>query len=122
LGTDTALCILIADDHQDTLDLFARLLRRNGYTVFTARSAAEARALAAEERCDLLISDLGLPDISGLDLMRELRGAYGLKGIAVSGYITANDVRAALAAGFQRHLAKPVAFTDLLAAIEEVAQ
>jgi DNA-binding response OmpR family regulator len=117
-----SLCILVTEDHQDTLDVIARLLRRNGHTVYTARTADEARDLAAANRCDLLIGDIGLPGRSGIDLMRELRERHGLKGIAVSGYAARQDVTAALDAGFDKHLAKPVSFSELLAAIEELAK
>jgi CheY-like chemotaxis protein len=115
-----SLCILIADDHEDSLAALSRLLEMNGYTVHTARTAAEAKDLAASSRCDLFIGDVGLPDQSGLDLMRELRERHGLVGIAVSGYAGKDDVADALAAGFEKHLAKPVTFSDLLAAIEEL--
>jgi DNA-binding response OmpR family regulator len=117
-----SLCILLAEDHEDTLEALARLLRRNGHTVYTARTASEARDLAAANRCDLLIGDIGLPDRSGIELMRELRAQYGLKGIAVSGYAARDDAQAAVEAGYDRYLAKPVSFSDLLAAIDEVAR
>jgi DNA-binding response OmpR family regulator len=98
----------------------ALLLRHSGHTVYAARSAAEARELAAAKRCDLLVGETALPDSSGLDLMRELRGRDGLRGIAVSTYSGERHVRDALAAGFIRHLAKPVAYTELLAAVDEL--
>jgi CheY-like chemotaxis protein len=116
-----SFCILVADDHEDSLNAVARLLRMNGHTVYTARTAQEARDLAAARRCDLFIGDIGLPDESGLGLMRELRESYRLKGIAVSGYTERQDVTDALAAGFDRHIAKPVSYPDLLAAVEELA-
>ena len=115
------LCILVVDDHEDSLKAVARLLRINGYTVYTASTAREARDLAAERRCDLFIGDVGLPDESGLVLMRELRGSYPLKGIAVRGYAERQDVKDALAAGFDRHIAKPIIYADLLAAVEELS-
>jgi DNA-binding response OmpR family regulator len=110
MHTARSLCILVAEDHEDSLAALALLLRRNGHTVYTARTAAEARDLAAANRCDLLIGDIGLPDRSGIELMRELREMYGLKGIAVSGYAARNDVSEALEAGYDMHLAKPLAF------------
>src|SRR5688572_27478286 len=120
MGAPTRLCILLTEDHQDTLDVTALLLRQSGHTVYTARTAAEARELAAARRCDLLVGETALPDFSGLDLMRELRGRYGLRGIAVSSYSGERHVRDALAAGFIRHLAKPAAYTELLAAVDEL--
>src|SRR5687768_18216788 len=121
MGAGRSLYILVTEDHRDTLDAMALLLRKNGHTVYAARTADEARDLAAANRCDLLIGDIGLPGRSGIDLMRELREQYRLKGIAVSGYAARYDVSAALEAGYDKHLPKPVVFTDLLAAIEEVA-
>jgi DNA-binding response OmpR family regulator len=81
---------------------------------------AEARALAASKRFDLLISDLGLPDGSGLELMRALRDAQGMKGIALSGFGTDEDVAASAAAGFAAHLTKPVDWDRLRAEIERI--
>ena len=108
MGAGKSLSILVTEDHQDTLDAMARLLRRRGHTVYAARTADEARDLAATNRCDLLIGDLGLPGRSGIELMREPRERHGLKGIAVSGYAARQDAEAALAAGYASHLAKPI--------------
>jgi CheY-like chemotaxis protein len=116
-----SLCMLVADDHADSLRSLRRLLEIHGYTVYAARTAEEARHLAAARRCDLFIGDIGLPDESGLDLMRELRQRHGLTGIAVTGYAGKEDVADALAAGFAKHLAKPLSFPALLAAVEELA-
>ena len=121
MGAGRSLNILLTEDHEDTLEAMARVLRKSGHTVHAARTAEEARELAAASRFDLLIGDIGLPGRSGIELMRELHQQYGLKGIAVSGYAARNDVSAALAAGYSRHLAKPVTFSDLLAAIKELA-
>src|SRR5687767_7486150 len=121
MGAVTPLYILVTEDHQDTLDVTALLLRHSGHTVYTARTAVEARELAAARHCDLLVGETALPDFSGLDLMRELRERYGLRGIAVSAYAGERHVRDALAAGFIRHLAKPVAYAELLAAVDELS-
>jgi CheY-like chemotaxis protein len=122
MGSGKRLCILLTEDHEDTLEAIARMLRKNGHTVYAARSAEEAHQLAAAHRCDLLVGDIGLPGRSGIELMRELRQQYNLRGIAVSGYAAKQDVSAALAAGYEKHLAKPLSFSDLLAAIDEVAR
>ena len=115
-----AISVLVADDHEDSLSALAMLLRMSGYTVHAARTMSEAAAMASDRRCDLLVGDIHFPDGSGLDLMRELHTRYGLRGIAVSGFTAAQDVEAALKAGFCRHLAKPITFPDLLAAVEEL--
>ena len=73
----------------------------------------EALALAAVSECDLVVSDLGLPDGSGLELMRTLRDRHGWRGIALSGYGTDEDLHAARAVGFIAHLVKPVDMDEL---------
>ena len=115
------LHILLVDDHDESLLVLKRLLERCGHTVATARTYAEAMDAAGRRRCDLLISDVGLPDRSGLELMQEMRARYGVKGIALSGYTDDQDARNSQDAGFARHLNKPVVFTDLTTAIQEVA-
>ncbi|MFL6290565.1 MAG: ATP-binding protein, partial [Thermoanaerobaculia bacterium] len=113
------LRLLLVEDHADTAEAMADLLRALGHEVTVAGSvgsalgAAEARA----GRIDLVVSDLGLPDGSGLDLMRELSGRYGLKGIALSGYGMEEDVQRSREAGFSKHLTKPVDLQALKAAI-----
>jgi PAS domain S-box-containing protein len=120
--------ILLVDDHLDTLEIMALLLRNSSFEVDeagdvrSALSVAAQRAEAAGGRppFDLVVSDLGLPDGSGLDLMQELRDRYGLQGIALSGYGMQDDVRKSREAGFVEHLVKPVTFQTLQAAIERV--
>src|SRR4051812_19166502 len=104
------LHILLVDDHDDSARALARLLVMSGYNVLTATSVAGARLLCDANRFDLLISDIGLPDGTGYELMRELNASRGLKGIAVSGYAMEDDVAEGVAAGFVAHLVKPVAF------------
>ncbi|HEY7214016.1 MAG TPA: MASE1 domain-containing protein [Thermoanaerobaculia bacterium] len=116
------LHILLVEDHADTAEAMAELLSMLGYRVTAASNLAEARAAAKAERFDLLVSDLGLPDGSGLDLMRDLARRNGdvLPGIALSGYGMEEDVRQSLEAGFRKHLTKPVTLQSLEAAIREV--
>jgi PAS domain S-box-containing protein len=110
------LRVLLVEDHEDTAEIFERLLRRVGYAVHVANSVQSALAVELDT-FDLLLSDVGLSDGSGLDLMRAFRKAGDVKGIALSGYGTEDDVRASKAAGFAVHLTKPVDFKELLAAI-----
>ena len=112
--------ILLVEDHEDTAEAMADLLGARGHRVTVARTLAEARAAADRESFDLLVSDLGLPDGSGHELMREL-GARGLRGIALSGYGMEDDLRKSREAGFERHLIKPVSPQALEAAIQQVA-
>ena len=101
--------ILLVEDNGDTVRILKKLLERQGHEVREAGDVATALELARRERFDLLVSDLGLPDRSGLELMRELR-AEGklLPGIALSGYGQEQDVQQSRDAGFQLHLVKPV--------------
>jgi PAS domain S-box-containing protein len=112
--------VLLVEDDPDTMRVMARLLRRMGYVVESADSVRAALELAAREHYDLLISDLGLPDGSGLDVMREIRRRYGLKGLAISGYGTDEDVRESREAGFQQLLTKPVTVGTLESAVREM--
>jgi CheY-like chemotaxis protein len=112
--------ILLVDDSVDTLAPLSRLLRLSGYDVRVARTAAEALALAAEAPADLMISDLGLPDRDGTDLMRDVKARFGLRGIAVTGYDGDDTVRRCRRAGFDRHFAKPIRFEQLRAAVNEL--
>jgi PAS domain S-box-containing protein len=127
------LHVLLVEDHQDTAEAMADLLRASGHQVTVAGSVDEALAAAAAASggekdkpanggaIDLVVSDLGLPDGSGYDLMRELAGRYGLRGIALSGYGMDEDVRQSREAGFERHLTKPVDLRTLEAAIRDSA-
>ena len=116
------LCILLVEDDKDSLSALSRLLRLSGHRALAAGSAEEAVRLAAAEKCDVVVSDVGLPDRSGLDLMRELSAVYNVPGIAVSGYTEAADVRECAKAGFARHLKKPIDFQALLDAVEELTR
>ena len=113
--------ILLVEDHDDTARAMARLLNLSGFTVETADCVAKAMKLCEQAEFDLLISDVGLPDGSGYDLMRELLNRRCTsKGIAVSGYGTEEDVERSIRAGFSLHLVKPVAFDTLRDAIMRV--
>jgi PAS domain S-box-containing protein len=100
--------ILFVEDHEDTARVLGRILRNAGFDVSHAATIEQARTLAAGRRFDLLISDLGLPDGSGLDLMSSLRDVQAMTGIALSGFGTEDDIAASKAAGFAAHLTKPV--------------
>ena len=121
---DHPLRILLVEDHADTADAMADLLHGQGHLVTVAGSVAQglaaAEALGGAEGIDLLLSDLGLPDGTGHDLMRELRQRYGLRGIALSGYGMEEDIRKSMEAGFEKHLTKPVSLQALRAALQEV--
>jgi CheY-like chemotaxis protein len=106
-------CILLVEDHEPTRTALAHLLKRRNFEVLSAASVAEGRELAAKNKIDLLISDIGLPDGSGYTLMTELRQFYGLNGIALTGYGMEEDVAHSESAGFVTHLTKPVRIQSL---------
>jgi CheY-like chemotaxis protein len=117
---------MLVEDHIDTATVLARMLRRSGYEVTVANSVQQA--LAAMESVagangrpiEIIVSDVGLPDGSGVDLMRRLREKYPVRGVALSGFGMDEDVRRAMEAGFGRHLTKPVDFSSLLSALQEL--
>src|SRR5690606_542437 len=99
------------------LQVLVRVLRRDGHHVVPVTTVAAALTASAREPFDLVISDLGLPDGSGIDLMHQLRDRHGLAGIALSGYGMEEDVAQSRAAGFKQHLTKPVQLADLRRAL-----
>ena len=109
--------ILLVEDHEPTRTSLARLLMHRYYEVMTAASIAEARVLADTKEFHLLISDIGLPDGNGYDLMLELRKSRPVKGIALTGYGMEQDVARSQDAGFVAHLTKPVGIQSLEVAL-----
>lgn len=113
--------ILLVEDHGDTAEAMTTLLELFGHQVQRAGDVAAALDIAARGQFDLLISDLGLPDGSGLDLIRSLRSSgVGLPAIALSGYGQEQDVEQSRRAGFQCHLVKPVDVSRLIEVIDQV--
>ncbi len=115
------LRLLIVEDHADTRSALKTLLTLEGFTVTTADDVATALKLAQTETFDILISDLGLPDASGYDLMAQMQDIQPLRGIAMSGYGMEEDIRESLTAGFSEHLVKPLKLPQLLAAIQRLS-
>ena len=115
------LTILLVEDNADTLNSLAQLLTLRGHAVHTAASLAEALRVASEVDFDVLVSDIELPDGSGLELIRTLRSRRAVAGIAFSGFGSSEDIEQSRSAGFAEHLTKPVVFGRLEAAIQEVA-
>ena len=84
--------LLVVDDHHDTCTGMKMMLERRGYDITVAHTADQAVEKARQENFDLLISDIGLPDRSGYELMQELHVSKGLRGIALSGFGMEHDV------------------------------
>jgi CheY-like chemotaxis protein len=113
ISMSVSMTVLLVEDHEITRTVLAQLLTRRNYRVVTADSIAQARDIARQHKFDLLISDIGLPDGNGNDLMSEFQIKYGLKGIALTGYGMEQDIARGKAAGFVTHLTKPVRIQSL---------
>ena len=113
--------ILLVEDHEDTNRSLTNLLRRRGYHVQSALNFQSAVNLSANEQFDVLISDLALPDGSGIDLMQKLYSKQPLLGIALTGFGMEDDIRKSYDAGFKHHLVKPIDLNKLDSLIQEGA-
>jgi PAS domain S-box-containing protein len=119
------LHVLVVEDEADTLEFLKRLLENHGATVQGAASAHEALQVISERNPQIIVSDIGLPDIDGYDLIQRIREREGatrhLPAIALTAYARAEDRARSLGAGYQAHLAKPVEPNELLMTIASFA-
>ena len=115
-----SLRLLLVDDHADTRAVLSRLLTKSGHEVLTADSADQALKILDGGRFDVLISDIGLPDCSGYELVREAKRRQPLKGIALSGLGMDDDILRSMEAGFDCHLTKPINFQELKSVLEKI--
>ena len=113
-----ALKILLVDDHHDTCAALEKLLARRGHLVAVSHDVRSALEAAVRNKFDLLISDIALPDGTGIDLMMQMRAIANVPGIAISGFGNNGDIERSLQAGFSEHLIKPIKLDKLEAAIE----
>jgi CheY-like chemotaxis protein len=114
--------VLLVEDDADSRKLLGIMLKRYGARVTSTKSAAEALELFEGELPDVMISDIGMPDQDGYELVRKLRSLPVEKGgatpaIALTGYASRKDRERALSSGYQQHIAKPIEQSDLIAAI-----
>jgi CheY-like chemotaxis protein len=119
-----SLRILLVEDHPATREVMVRILNRSGHQVTEAGSVGEAATAGASQQFDLVISDVGLPDGTGHEVMRNLRSVIQnqqVVGIAVSGYAMESDILKSRGAGFAEHLIKPIDFKKLTDAIQRHA-
>ena len=112
--------ILLVDDHADTCAVLQKLLVARGHRVTATHDMHSALDRAERDHFDLIISDVGLPDGSGTELMTRLGAASRIPGIAMSGFGTNADTEKSLAAGFSEHLVKPITMERLEVAIQAV--
>jgi CheY-like chemotaxis protein len=116
--------LLVVDDDEDTVQTIAALLREAGAQVSTATSAGAALDILQHEDIDVLLSDLEMPEVDGLELARRVRKLPKLRqmpAIAVSAHTRPEEAAAALSAGYDLHVAKPVEVPQLVTAIETLA-
>jgi len=109
--------VLVVDDVADVTEMIGLLLKHAGYEVATADSATAALRLAQERAFDVIISDIGMPEMNGYELAESLRRRAEYEGIpiiAVTGYSEYDDRGRALRAGFNAHLTKPIDPSELL--------
>jgi CheY-like chemotaxis protein/two-component sensor histidine kinase len=102
------ISILLVEDHKDSAEVMARLLRAKGYSVETCATVAEALKITNERHFNLILSDIGLPDGTGIDLIRQLREHSSIPAIALTGFGMDQDINRYKEAGFDAHLTKPV--------------
>ena len=119
---ERSLRILLVEDHDDTRHVLERLMTRWGHAVTTASTVAEALEAVAAEEFDLLFSDIGLPDGSGVQIIAALRQKSDVPAIAMSGFGMEGDLARTRAAGFAAHLIKPVAAEKLRELLSEFAR
>jgi CheY-like chemotaxis protein len=112
---------LVVDDEVDARDLIERVLQEQGATVSVAASGAEAMRIMETSEPDILISDVGMPDMDGYQLMRRIRASEPkgrrLPALALTAFARAEDRKRALLAGYQSHVAKPVDMAELVIVI-----
>ena len=102
---------LVVDDSPDVADMLTIVLRRAGYEVETAYSASQALMAAFARRFDVIVSDIGMPDMDGYELVRRLRELPEYRAtpmVAVTGFASYDDRERSLGEGFSAHLSKPV--------------
>jgi signal transduction histidine kinase/ActR/RegA family two-component response regulator len=120
---ETSQRILVVDDNEDAAEMLALVLGQSGYRTRTAYDSRSALSAVDEWTPHVVILDIGLPDINGYDVARELRRrerCQGLSLIALTGWGTRDDKQKAMEAGFDLHLTKPVDAMDLRAALAQL--
>lgn len=117
--------IVIVEDERDTGEMFAEMLRLRGYQAHNAFGGNAALSLIAEKQPDVILLDLMMPDISGMEIMEQLRQDHSLADIPIviiSAKTMPADIQAGLRAGAAYYLTKPVSFSDLIQTVELVLQ
>jgi CheY-like chemotaxis protein len=108
------------EDHRDTRHALSRLLTHFGHQTSVAESTRRALEMMASQRFDLVLCDIGLPDGTGYDVISKAKAEGPIKGVAITGFGTDEDIRRSKEAGFDFHLVKPVDFQELRTVLEQV--
>ncbi len=117
--------VMIIEDEPDVSELFAEMMRLNGLRVIRTYTSTPAMTLIDQERPDIVILDVMMPDVSGLEVLTYMRSIPKLASIpvvVVSAKAAPADIQAGLAAGATAYLTKPVSYTDLKAAVDRLLQ
>jgi len=115
--------VMIIEDEADAAELFSEMMRINGFRVIKMFSSAPAIPIIAQERPDVILLDVMMPDISGLEVLRYIRREPELASIPViilSAKSMPGDIKTGIEAGASMYLTKPVGFQDLKQAVEKV--
>ena len=115
------LRIFLVENHRDTREMMQMYLEVLGHEVASVETMTEALAALPRADCDVLISDIGLPDGDGWELLRRLRLPRPIYAVAMSGFGLGEDQRRSQEAGYRHHLLKPIASRQLDAVLEEAA-
>lgn len=113
--------ILLVEDHRDSANMLALVLRGSGHDVLAVGTAGEALRACGEGSFDLLISDIGLPDFDGWELLARVRAHCAVPAIALTAFSSHADRERSRVAGFDAHLPKPVDFKTLIAIVARYA-
>ena len=117
-----SLRILLVEDHGDTRRTLERLLSHFGHEISTAETIASALKIVQSQDFDVVLSDIGLPDGSGYEVISRAKQRQSLKGVALTGFGTDDDIRRGKEAGFDFHLVKPVDFHELRSVLDQVSR
>ncbi len=118
---DKPLRILLVEDHQDTRRTLSRLLTHFGHDISVADCTQSARDIVDSKEFDVVLSDIGLPDGSGYEVITHAKQKQPVKGVALTGFGMEEDIRRSKEAGFDYHLTKPVDFAELRTVLGQLA-
>ena len=115
------LRILLVEDHNDTRSTLSRLLTHFGHNISVADCTQSAKEIVDTEQFDVVLSDIGLPDGSGYEVITHAKQKQPVKGVALTGFGMDEDIKRSKEAGFDFHLTKPVDFAELRTVLGQLA-